>query len=313
MGPSDRTDRGRATAAGHGSQHVRRRVARRPRRPTGNETPRDRVRPPGHGTLHLGVRRPSLRDPRPRHRCRHGARRVRRRSGPCGRHVDGWGDRPALAARQPERLRSATVFCTAALGSWRLLNGDELPFDPHVWRRREQRAIDHAGRFENPSAHALADQSGLERGGELTASVVPTLVVEAPADPINPPPHTPHLAATIGNAAAGHDPTDGPCPPSRDPRTAGRHDPRPHRHRRRRSGTVTGQPPVCLALVACLRRSPGRIACKAHAGREISIVSSGRRAVDEVLERDGDLAAGVPMPQQYEVGYQPGSCQALGS
>ena len=218
-----------------------------------------------------------------------------------------------LLLDQPERLRSATVFCTAALGSWRLLNGDELPFDPHVWRRREQRAIDHAGRFENPSAPALADQSGLERGGELTASVVPTLVVEAPADPINPPPHTPHLAANDRERAAGHDPTDGPCPPSRDPRTAGRHDPRPHRHRRRRSGTVTGQPPVCLALVACLRRSPGRIACKAHAGREISIVSSGRCAVDEVLERDGDLAAGVPMPQQYEVGYQPGSCQALGS
>lgn len=83
---------------------------------------------------------------------------------------------------------------------WRLLNGDQLPFDPEFWRQLEQRVIDHTGRFESPSAHALADQSGLERGGELTGSQVPTLVVEAPADPINPPPHASHLAASIGSS-----------------------------------------------------------------------------------------------------------------
>ena len=39
---------------------------------------------------------------------------------------------------------------------------------------------------------------------------VPTLVIEAPADPVNPPPHAAHLAATIGGsrlvtiAAMGH-------------------------------------------------------------------------------------------------------------
>lgn len=83
---------------------------------------------------------------------------------------------------------------------WRLLNGDDLPFDPEVWRRLEERVIDHSGRVENPAAHAMADQSGLGRGGELAGSTVPTLVVEAPADPINPPPHAAHLAASIGSS-----------------------------------------------------------------------------------------------------------------
>ncbi|HEX5947874.1 MAG TPA: alpha/beta hydrolase [Acidimicrobiales bacterium] len=83
---------------------------------------------------------------------------------------------------------------------WRLLNGDDLPFDPEIWRRLEERVIDHSGRVENPAAHAMADQSGLERGGELAGSTVPMLVVEAPADPINPPPHAAHLAASIGSS-----------------------------------------------------------------------------------------------------------------
>ena len=148
-----------------------------------------------------------------------------------------------LLADHPERLLSATVFCTAALGSglaagdddasdelpgpdprllamwaemgaprdadaelawriehWRLLNGDGLPFEPDVWRRLEEQVIEHSGRVESPTAHARADQSGLERGAELARVRVPTLVVEAPADPINPPPHATHLAATIGSS-----------------------------------------------------------------------------------------------------------------
>ncbi|HEU4840652.1 MAG TPA: alpha/beta fold hydrolase, partial [Ilumatobacteraceae bacterium] len=148
-----------------------------------------------------------------------------------------------LLADHPDRLRSATLFCTAALGSglaagddepgdelpgpdprllamwaemgtsrdpdaelawrvehWRLLNGDALPFDPDVWRRLEAQVIEHSGRVASPSAHARADQSGLERGAELHDARVPTLVIEAPADPINPPPHATHLAATIGSS-----------------------------------------------------------------------------------------------------------------
>jgi pimeloyl-ACP methyl ester carboxylesterase len=149
-----------------------------------------------------------------------------------------------LLLDRPERLLSATVFCTSALGAglaadpdsgdapdlpdpdprllalweqmaeprdreaeiawrvahWRLLNGDALPFDADEFRRMEERAIDHAGRHDNPAAHARADQAGLDRGEQLAGVRTPTLVIEAPEDPINPPPHAAHLARAIGSA-----------------------------------------------------------------------------------------------------------------
>ncbi len=147
-----------------------------------------------------------------------------------------------LLLDHPERLHSATVFATSALGAgladpdgrasglpgpdprllalwremaaernyeaeiawriehWRILNGNVLPFDPGEVRALEERAIAHAGTFRNPAAHAAADQSGLNRAEELATIDVPTLVIEAPEDPINPPPHAEHLAATIRGA-----------------------------------------------------------------------------------------------------------------
>lgn len=75
-----------------------------------------------------------------------------------------------------------------------------LPFDDAEFRATEARIIEHTGTSRFPLAHALADQSGLDRGGELTAVTVPTLVVAAPADPVNPPPHPALLAETIGSA-----------------------------------------------------------------------------------------------------------------
>ncbi len=140
-----------------------------------------------------------------------------------------------------DRLRSATVLATSALGSgladvagesdlpgpaprlleywasmgedrdaeaelawrvehWRLLNGTGLPFDPAEFRAVEERVVAHSGTLRSPVAHALADQSGLDRGAELAAVRVPTLVIEAPEDPVNPPPHAAHLAAVIGSA-----------------------------------------------------------------------------------------------------------------
>jgi pimeloyl-ACP methyl ester carboxylesterase len=148
-----------------------------------------------------------------------------------------------LLLDHPDRLRSATVFCTSALGAglaagdgaaapdlpdpdpellelwshlgdprttaaeldfrvehWRLLNGATAPFDPAEFRRLEEALMAHAGRPDSPFAHARADQGGLQRGDELAAVTVPTLVIEAPADPVNPPPHAAHLAAVIGGA-----------------------------------------------------------------------------------------------------------------
>ncbi|SHG19234.1 alpha/beta fold hydrolase [Geodermatophilus nigrescens] len=83
---------------------------------------------------------------------------------------------------------------------WRLLSGGVLPVDAGWFRALEERAMDHAGSVRGPVAHALADQSGLDRGAELAAVTVPTLVVEAPEDPVNPPPHAAHLAAVVGGA-----------------------------------------------------------------------------------------------------------------
>jgi pimeloyl-ACP methyl ester carboxylesterase/ribosomal protein S18 acetylase RimI-like enzyme len=83
---------------------------------------------------------------------------------------------------------------------WRILNGDVLPFDADEFRRLEERVAEHSGTWANPAAHALADQSGLERGAELARVRVPTLVVDAPADPVVPPPHAARLARAIPGA-----------------------------------------------------------------------------------------------------------------
>ncbi|MDQ1306177.1 MAG: hypothetical protein QG671_2009 [Actinomycetota bacterium] len=83
---------------------------------------------------------------------------------------------------------------------WRLLNGRSLPFDEDEFRRLEERLIEHAGRHDNPVAHARADQSGLARGSELARVTVPTLVVEAPEDPVNPPPAARRIADAIPSA-----------------------------------------------------------------------------------------------------------------
>lgn len=141
----------------------------------------------------------------------------------------------------PERLLSATLLCTTALGSglaadgpdeelpapdpallrlwqelgderddegelawrvehWRLLNGTGTPFDADEFRALEERVMAHSGRSDNPGAHAFADQDGLDRGDDLASVEVPVLVIEAPDDPVNPPPHASHLARVIGGS-----------------------------------------------------------------------------------------------------------------
>jgi pimeloyl-ACP methyl ester carboxylesterase len=136
----------------------------------------------------------------------------------------------------PDRLASATLFCTGALPlhgapelpgpdpallrlwgelddprdaegelrwrveHWRLLNGSGTPFDPAEFRALEERVIVHAGRTEAVLAHARMDTSGLDRGAELAAVTVPTLVIEAPEDPAYPPPNSGHLVRTLGQA-----------------------------------------------------------------------------------------------------------------
>lgn len=141
-----------------------------------------------------------------------------------------------LALDAPERLASAALLCTAALGAgraglpgpprdllrmwqelhdprdergelaWRVehrrrLAGDVLPFDAREVAELERRVMTHSGRVEPATAHAMAAVDGLDRGAELGSITVPTLVVEAPEDPVHPPPHAFYLAEQIGRAA----------------------------------------------------------------------------------------------------------------
>ncbi|MDT7801716.1 MAG: hypothetical protein QOI78_5149 [Actinomycetota bacterium] len=138
----------------------------------------------------------------------------------------------------PERLCSATLFSTGALGvpgeapppgpseevlalwqhlgeprsraeevafsveHWRVLSGAAAggAFDPAEFALLEERIRDHAGIGVPSNAHAQADQSRLDRGAELARVITPTLVLEAPLDPVFPPPNAEHLARRIAGA-----------------------------------------------------------------------------------------------------------------
>lgn len=105
----------------------------------------------------------------------------------------------ALARRgEPGREREAELAWRVE--EWRLLSGDELPFVESEFRRWEEQAIAHAGTHRQPTAHALAAPFPVERGAELRTVTTPTLVIQAPRDPLNPPPHGRHLAELIPGA-----------------------------------------------------------------------------------------------------------------
>ncbi|MFF8972007.1 alpha/beta fold hydrolase [Streptomyces sp. NPDC014995] len=83
---------------------------------------------------------------------------------------------------------------------WRLLGGEQLPFDAAYTRQLERRIIAHTGHHRTSTAHARADSSGMDRTERLARTEVPTLVVSAPAEPVFPPPHPQHLAQAIRGA-----------------------------------------------------------------------------------------------------------------
>ncbi|MEE3921348.1 alpha/beta fold hydrolase [Micromonospora sp. BRA006-A] len=86
------------------------------------------------------------------------------------------------------------------VGKWRLLSGDGVPFDEAEYRTWEERAMEHAGTWEEPIAHYLVGLPPRSRGAELRGLDVPTLVIQAPNDPAAPPPHGRHLADLIPRA-----------------------------------------------------------------------------------------------------------------
>jgi pimeloyl-ACP methyl ester carboxylesterase len=88
------------------------------------------------------------------------------------------------------------------LEHWRALSGAAAGghFDPDEFRALEELVRAHTGHDEPIAAHALADQSGLARGRELAGVKTPTLVIDAPLDPVFPPPNAEHLTTTIPTA-----------------------------------------------------------------------------------------------------------------
>lgn len=83
---------------------------------------------------------------------------------------------------------------------WRVLAGDQLPFDADYFRALERRAIEHTGHYRVSTAHGRADTEGLLRTEQLAKNEVPTLVIAAPAEPVFPPPHPQHLAQCVNGA-----------------------------------------------------------------------------------------------------------------
>ncbi|MFJ9179650.1 alpha/beta fold hydrolase [Streptomyces sp. NPDC102360] len=83
---------------------------------------------------------------------------------------------------------------------WRILGGDQLPFDAEYARQLELKVIEHTGGYATNTAHARADASDLDRTERLARATLPTLVISAPAEPIAPPPHPHHLAQVVQGA-----------------------------------------------------------------------------------------------------------------
>lgn len=143
-----------------------------------------------------------------------------------------------LLLDHPDRLLSATLFCTgplpgaegeapgpsaellalwAQLGEerdeaaelefrlrhWELLHGGGTPFDREEFRALEERVVAHGGHLDATSAtaHARAGTDGLARGAELRDGTTPVLVVEAPEDPAYPPPSAELLQRALGGRA----------------------------------------------------------------------------------------------------------------
>ncbi|AXB45389.1 alpha/beta fold hydrolase [Amycolatopsis albispora] len=85
---------------------------------------------------------------------------------------------------------------------YRRLSGDELPFDETELRQRLARARAHAVAEEpvEEHPHGSIRQDWTTRAGDLAGITTPALVIEAPLDPIHPPPHARHLAEVLPDA-----------------------------------------------------------------------------------------------------------------
>ncbi|MGW1377693.1 alpha/beta fold hydrolase [Streptomyces sp. NPDC002446] len=116
------------------------------------------------------------------------------------------GELPGIAPEvlelwaRPVEDHGAAAEVRRRLEHWRVLAGDQLPFDADFFRSLEERVIEHTGHHQPGSAHARADDADMLRTDQLATTRVPTLVLSAPAEPVFPPPHPQHLAQCVNGA-----------------------------------------------------------------------------------------------------------------
>ncbi|MBM2623913.1 alpha/beta fold hydrolase [Actinoplanes sp. LDG1-06] len=86
----------------------------------------------------------------------------------------------------------------ADVQTWRVLNGDVLPFDESAARRFVERCYARASNIAAASNHDLAGRRwDDDRRASLSAITAPTLVLHGSDDPLFPPAHGEALAAQI--------------------------------------------------------------------------------------------------------------------
>lgn len=99
----------------------------------------------------------------------------------------------------PQATREEQV--TAGLETWRVLNGDALPFDEPAARRFVEASYDRATDFAAAVNHDRAGRTMThDRLAPLSKITAPTLVVHGTEDPLRPLPHGQALAAQIPRA-----------------------------------------------------------------------------------------------------------------
>lgn len=105
----------------------------------------------------------------------------------------------AERAAMPQTTREEQV--TAGLETWRVLNGDALPFDKPAARWFVETSYDRATDFAAAANHdRAARQMTPDRLAPLSKITAPVLVVHGTADPLRPLAHGQTLAAQIPQA-----------------------------------------------------------------------------------------------------------------
>jgi len=110
-----------------------------------------------------------------------------------------WLQHLAGPAQAPQTSRDEQI--ASAVETWRVLNGDELPFDENAARRNVELSYDQAGDPAAAANHDLAaKRMTADRLVPLSSIKAPSLIVHGTADPLRPLPHGEAVAAQIPGA-----------------------------------------------------------------------------------------------------------------